>query len=61
MTYFEWLRPVRAEWAQSLADFPRQQAEEAERRGMPGKEVMQAYIESVEEAGVDWPVDYSLD
>lgn len=52
---------VRAEWAQSLADFPRQQAEEAERRGMPGKEVMQAYIESVEEAGVDWPVDYSLD
>lgn len=52
---------VRAGWAESLASFPSQQAAEADGRGMPGTEVMQAYLGAVSAAGYDWPFEYSLD
>lgn len=52
---------VRAEWAASLAEFPKQQAEEADGRGMPGKEVMKAYLEAVPQTGADWAQEYSVD
>lgn len=52
---------VRVAWAQSLADFPRLQAEEAAGRGLPALEVMQAYIEAAKDVGHDWPVEYSLE
>ncbi|MEL6522440.1 MAG: C4-dicarboxylate TRAP transporter substrate-binding protein [Pseudomonadota bacterium] len=51
---------VRADWAQSLAEFPKLQAAEAEGRGLPAMEVMQAYIDAAKEVGHDWPVEYKL-
>lgn len=52
---------VRADWAQSLADFPKQQTAEAEGRGLPGKAIMQAYIDASKAVGHAWPVEYVLE
>lgn len=52
---------VRSGWAESLATFPGLQAAEADGRGMPGTEVMQAYLEAVDATGYEWPFVYSLD
>ncbi len=52
---------VRAAWAQSLAGFPNQQAKEADGRGMPGSEVLNAYLTAISDAGIDMPVDYVID
>ena len=52
---------VRAEWAQSLLDFPNRMAKDADSRGMPGSEVIAAYIEAVTQSGYDWPVRYVIE
>ncbi|MEM7429258.1 MAG: C4-dicarboxylate ABC transporter substrate-binding protein, partial [Pseudomonadota bacterium] len=52
---------ARAGWAQSLAEFPSQQAKEADGRGMPGTEVMKAYLDAVAATGYQWPYEYSID
>jgi C4-dicarboxylate-binding protein DctP len=51
---------VRAEWANSLIGFPQQQATDANGRGMPGTEVMNAYIAAVTAAGYSWPIAYTV-
>ncbi len=52
---------ARAGWAESLKPFPGVQAAEADGRGMPGTEVMQAYLEAVEAVGYEWPVEYTIE
>lgn len=52
---------VRVQWAQSLLDFPDRMAKDADSRGMPGSEVIAAYIEAVTQSGYDWPVRYVID
>ncbi|MEM8664937.1 MAG: TRAP transporter substrate-binding protein DctP, partial [Pseudomonadota bacterium] len=52
---------VRAEWAASLAAFPNQQAKEADGRGMPGSDVMKAYLAAVAAQGYDWPQEYVIE
>lgn len=52
---------VRAGWAASLVDFPNTQAKEADGRGMPGSEVMSAYLAAVAASGYEWPVDYTIE
>jgi TRAP-type C4-dicarboxylate transport system substrate-binding protein len=52
---------VRAEWAASLTGFPQLQATEADGRGMPGTEVMKAYLAAVPMTGYDWPVEYVVE
>lgn len=52
---------VRAEWAQSLAGFPKKQAADAEGRGLPGLVVMQSYIDAAKGVGHKWPVEYALE
>jgi len=52
---------ARAGWAASLAEFPAKQAKEADGRGMPGTEVLNAYLEAVNATGYQWPHTYSLD
>lgn len=52
---------TRAAWAKSLAAFPAKQAKEAEGRGMPGVQVLKAYIKASETLGHKWPVDYKID
>ena len=49
---------ARAGWASSLTGFPSQQAADADGRGMPGTEVMNAYLKAVETVGYTWPVTY---
>jgi len=51
---------VRVEWANSLVEFPKKQAAEAESRGMPGLKVMQSYLDASKAIGYEWPVDYAL-
>ena len=52
---------ARSGWASSLAAFPNQQAKEADSRGMPGTEVMKAYLQAVSDAGYQWPYEYKID
>jgi len=52
---------TRAGWAQSLSGFANQQAKDADGRGMPGSEVMKAYIAAVAADGYDWPIDYVIE
>ena len=52
---------ARVQWAQSLAGFPSEMAKDADGRGMPGTEVMKAYLGAVEKLGYDWPVDYVIE
>lgn len=52
---------TRTAWATSLAGFPTEQAKEAESRGLPGLEVMRAYIEEVNKAGVKWSYEYAVE
>lgn len=52
---------VRAGWAASLAPFPNRQAKDADGRGMPGTEVMNAYLAAVAATGYAWPTDYVIE
>lgn len=52
---------VRVEWAESLVEFPKRQAADAESRGLPGKEVMSSYIEAAKTVGHAWPFEYNFD
>lgn len=52
---------VRAAWAESLSAFPNQQAQEANGRGMPGSEVLNAYLEAVSAVDYEMPVDYVIE
>ena len=51
---------VRAAWARSLAPFPARMVADANARGMPGTEIIRAYIEEAERGGHQWPVDYEI-
>ncbi len=52
---------VRSDWARSLAPFPARMVADANARGMPGTEIIRAYIEEAERGGHQWPVTYELD
>ena len=52
---------TRSAWAHSLRDFPRQMAEEADARALPGSAVLRTYIEAVNQSGYEWPVEYRID
>ncbi|MCG6902618.1 MAG: C4-dicarboxylate TRAP transporter substrate-binding protein [Rhodobacter sp.] len=52
---------ARAGWAASLAEFPNRQAKDADSRGMPGTEVMKAYLAAVDETGYKWPYTYTIE
>jgi C4-dicarboxylate-binding protein DctP len=52
---------VRKDWAESLADFPNQMAQDANARDMPGTEILRDYIEAVSQTGHEWPVSYVIE
>lgn len=52
---------AQAQWAASLANFPNEMAQDANSRGLPGSEIMTAYIEEVSLSGHEWPVRYVID
>lgn len=49
-----------AKWAESLADYPNAQAEEATARGAPGKEIFEAYVRNLKSLGYEWPYEYQF-
>jgi TRAP-type C4-dicarboxylate transport system substrate-binding protein len=49
---------MRAEWAKSLADWPREKAKELDAEGLPATQVLEATIAAAEKAGHRWPVRY---
>ena len=51
---------VREEWAQSLADWPRQMAAELDAQGLPGTQVLETTLEAAESYGHVWPVRYEI-
>ena len=51
---------ARAGWAKSLDEFPVKQAKEADSRGLPGSQVMKAYIKAVSATGYNWPHQYPI-
>ncbi len=49
---------VRAEWAKSLASWPKEMAKELDAQGLPATQVMEAALAAAERAGHRWPVRY---
>ena len=49
----------RARWANALPNVANAWAEDADGRGLPGSEVLDAYIAALKEAGIDLPRDWS--
>ena len=52
---------VRQRWAQSLRDFPNSMAQDANKRDMPGTEILQSYIDEIDKNGYKWPVNYEVE
>lgn len=52
--------PLRVEWAQALADWPREKARELDAEGLPATQVLEAAVAAAEHAGYAWPVRYRL-
>lgn len=51
---------VRIEWATSLKDWPKEKAQELDKAGLPGTEVLSLAMDLYEKHGHKWPVRYQL-
>jgi TRAP-type C4-dicarboxylate transport system substrate-binding protein len=49
---------TRLAWAQSLSGLPLEQAREADRRGMPGSQILRTYMERLEANNFRLPITY---
>jgi C4-dicarboxylate-binding protein DctP len=45
----------KVKWVNSLPNIADEKAKEADKKGMPGTQVMKAYLEEMEKAGFKWP------
>lgn len=52
---------LREAWANEVSELPREQANELNEQGLPGSELMAAYIAAQEELGHQFPVEYDFD
>lgn len=52
---------VRKAWAESLADWPQQMADELEAQGLPAKQVLNLVLDRAEANGYEWPVRYKVE
>ena len=52
---------VRADWANSLADWPQKMAKVLDADGLPGSEVLKLTLEAAEKNGYEWPVRYVVE
>lgn len=52
---------TRVEWANSLREFPKRMAKEADGKGLPGTQALKTFLAEVKAAGVKLPVEYKLD
>ncbi|MDP2408789.1 MAG: C4-dicarboxylate TRAP transporter substrate-binding protein [Pseudolabrys sp.] len=51
---------VRLDWANSLAKWPAEKAQELDKAGLPGTQVLEIALKAAEENGHKWPVRYNL-
>jgi TRAP-type C4-dicarboxylate transport system substrate-binding protein len=51
---------VRIEWATALKDWPQQKADELDKMGLPGSQVLKLTLEEAEKLGYKWPVRYTI-
>jgi hypothetical protein len=51
---------VRVDWANALKDWPQQKADELDKMGLPGSQVLKLTIEEAEKLGYKWPVRYKI-
>ncbi len=51
---------VRADWAKSLAGWPQEKADELDKAGLPGSQVLKLALEEAEKLGHKWPVRYAI-
>lgn len=51
---------VRVEWANSLKDWPQNQATDLDKQGLPATLVLKTTLEEAEKLGHKWPVRYSI-
>ena len=51
---------VRKAWAESLAGWPQQMANDLESQGLPAKQVLNLVLEKAEARGYEWPVRYEI-
>jgi len=52
---------VRADWANSLAEWPQKMAKELDEQGLPASEVLKLTLEAAEANGYEWPVRYVVE
>lgn len=52
---------AKSDWANALADFPNRMAKNVDAAGLPGSQVMNFYIDRVEELGHEWALRYNID
>ena len=52
---------VRAEWAQSLADWPQSLATDLDGQGLPASQVLNLAMDRAEANGYEWPVRYTVE
>jgi TRAP-type C4-dicarboxylate transport system substrate-binding protein len=51
---------VREDWASSLAEWPKQKAQELDKQGLPGTQVLEIALGAAEKNGHKWPVRYKI-
>jgi C4-dicarboxylate-binding protein DctP len=51
---------VQADWAKSLAGWPKEKAKELDAQGLPATQVLEATLAAAEKHGHKWPVRYSV-
>lgn len=52
---------VRAAWAESLAGWPQEMADELDAQGLPATEVLNLALDAAERHGYEWPVRYVIE
>jgi TRAP-type C4-dicarboxylate transport system substrate-binding protein len=51
---------VIVDWAKSLEKWPKEKAQELDKAGMPGTQVLEIALEAAEKAGHKWPIRYQV-
>ena len=61
VTYFALPDKDRREWMEAVKNMPKNFVAECKKRGLPGKQVAESYIQESVKAGYTWPMKYKLD
>jgi len=51
---------AKKDWAESLKDFPNQMAQELNKKGYRGSEILEFYMAEMERLGHKWPYRYKI-